>query len=184
MMSSQTCEALRDELVDYADGEIEAEKAAAVEAHLRDCPSCRRLVLALRVSLDAAVSIWTDGGCEPASLPAARARRSSLLAFRHLAWSGGVAAAVLLALGYFGWSSSRPTGTPAEPGGMAAGRLEQEIQNSALAQQMLVVGQMLAQTPGGETYARDRFRYITEQYPATDAAREARARLAANSEEG
>ncbi len=184
MMSSETCEALRDDLVDYADGELEAEKVAAIETHLRDCPSCRRLLSALRASLSAARQIWTDGGSEPVSLPTAPARRSSPLRFRRLAWSCGAAAAILFALAYSASSLRWTAVKPSESSGVAAERVEREILDSGLAQEMLLVGQMLAQTPGGETYARDRFRFITEQYPATDAAREARACLAANSGKG
>ena len=62
---------------------------------------------------------------------------------------------------------------------MSAAEIEREIQDAGLAAQMLLAGEMLAQTPGGASYAAERFLSITSRYPKTEAANRARERLAA-----
>ena len=48
-MNEQTCESVRELLVDYADGDLPGESARPVADHLAGCPSCRRELAALRV---------------------------------------------------------------------------------------------------------------------------------------
>jgi len=72
----------------------------------------------------------------------------------------------------------RPTGS----GPASVAQLEQEIWEVGMASEMLLVADMLAATPGGEPYAVNRLRFITENYADTQPAREAQVRLAALTE--
>jgi predicted anti-sigma-YlaC factor YlaD len=175
MMPRNLCEYYRERLVDLADGELSATEATQVAEHLAACPACRQRLAALRRSLGAAQEVWQTAA-EDLEGVGASPRRPAL---RWWPWAGvGVAAAVLvLALVRF---AARPAQRPAP----APEQVARQIADAGLAEQMLVVGRMLAETPGGQSYAVGRYRYIAEHYPATGAAREACTRLGAMTEKG
>lgn len=52
-MSARKCVG-EDRLIDFVDGEIQGEEAAAIERHLEECPACRTYVELLRRTLGAA----------------------------------------------------------------------------------------------------------------------------------
>jgi anti-sigma factor RsiW len=167
-MSLESCDQNTERLVEYADGELAATETVAVAGHLDVCPVCRRRLAALRRSLAAAQEVWQDAGS--AAAPAARP-------WLYRAGLGVAAAILLIGLAWFvGPQRPGPTATAAQ--------IEREVADAGLAEQMLLSGRMLAETPGGQSYAVERFRFITEHYPATVAAREARTRLVAITEKG
>ena len=51
-MSQESCRTFERLLVEYADGELDAEKSALVESHLRSCAECTRAVDEYRQSLN------------------------------------------------------------------------------------------------------------------------------------
>jgi anti-sigma factor RsiW len=168
-MPPEACGQYWQQLVDFADGELQAVEAAQVARHLAACPACRRRLQALRQSLAAAQGIW-QAAADDLVNTGSRGRRP----VRHWwprAGIGVAAALLLLALARF---AARPSPEPAP----APEQVARQIAAAGLAEQMLVVGGMLAETPGGQPYAVERYRYITEHYPATSAAQEARTRLA------
>lgn len=182
-MAPKACDLIAERLVDYSDGELSPADAAGVTAHLAGCPACRRRLAALRASLAAARGVWQSVAEEVAvTSPASAPRRR--LARRWLPRIGvavAAAAALVLAAVRFG---AAPAPEPVQPVPVTAAQVEREIRDAGTAKAMLLVGDQLAETPGGRPYAEARFHYITEHYPATSAADEARARLAAMTEKG
>ncbi len=174
-MSPDACGQYAERLVDFADGELPAAEARRVAEHLAGCPACRQRLTALRQSLAAAQEVWQSAAAELINT-GPQARRP---ARRWWPRAGiGVAAAFLLLV------LTRFTVWPRHGSATSADQVAHQIADAGLAEQMLVVGRMLAETPGGQPYAVERYRYITEHYPATTAAREARTRLAALTEKG
>lgn len=161
------CEAWREELVDYVDGELPAERATAVTEHLRGCAACGRRVEALRQSLALAHSAWEASAQDTAAVspvpPRLRTRR--LLAW--LAPGVAVAAGVLLAI--LAWQRPGPAERRAAPED-AGSAFEQEIERAGLGAQMLAVADLLAETPGGREVACERYRQIETEFPNSGAA--------------
>jgi anti-sigma-K factor RskA len=60
-MKEKSCSALERLLVEYADGELDREKRALVEDHLKSCPACRRAVQEYRQTLN----VLVEGIAEP-----------------------------------------------------------------------------------------------------------------------
>jgi anti-sigma factor RsiW len=174
-MPPNVCEQYPDRLVDYADGDLSAADARQVAEHLGACPACRRRLMALRQSLAATQGFWQARADQLADIGTTAKPRMRRVWPRAAV---GVAAAVLLlVLARFAvWQRHEPVAAPAE--------VVRQVEDAGLAEQMLVVGRMLSETPGGQPYAAERFRYITEHYPATGAAHEARTCLAAMTEKG
>jgi anti-sigma factor RsiW len=98
------CEQVREDLADYLGGELSTSGAAALEAHLQGCASCRREVDELRRTIDVLRGLETVGADE------ASARTSDLMVVRRrpFAWRAAAAllrAAAMIALGaWIGWS--------------------------------------------------------------------------------
>ncbi len=57
---SQTCRAIKDELSDYLDGELEGALCAEIEQHLRGCDNCRVMV----DTLNKTITLYRQYGCE------------------------------------------------------------------------------------------------------------------------
>ncbi|MBP7744933.1 MAG: zf-HC2 domain-containing protein [Phycisphaerae bacterium] len=182
-MAPETCDLIAERLVDYADRELSPAEAAGVAEHVAACPACRRRLAALRQSLAAAQGVWQSVVDEvrPTGPTTASRRRSARRWLPRVGVAVTAAATLLFAVARFGRT---PETAPVKPVAMTAAQVEREIQDAGAAQAMLLVGDQLAETPGGRPYAEARFYYITEHYPATSAAAEARARLAALTERG
>jgi predicted anti-sigma-YlaC factor YlaD len=180
------CDVWREELVDYVDGELAAERGGGVAEHLRECADCRRRVEALRRSLGVAQALWNESEqcIQPArarhlSRPARRRR----MPLRFLAPALATAAAVLLAL--ILWRGARPATKPAGPG-VARGlgtdaALALEIERAGIGAQLLAAADLLAATPGGREIACAQYEYLRREYRTV--ADEARDRLARNCKE-
>jgi len=77
-MNSHSCKSVNELLVEYADGELPADDARRVAAHLAECPECREELRLLERSLDLARTIWQQSASElslPAALPVRPGRR-------------------------------------------------------------------------------------------------------------
>ncbi|MFA5863832.1 MAG: hypothetical protein WC975_04005 [Phycisphaerae bacterium] len=60
---------------------------------------------------------------------------------------------------------------------LAAIDIEQTITRAGFAAERLAAAQLLAQTPGGQEFARERLNYVIAQFPNTDAAKQANLEL-------
>lgn len=169
MMGSEPCVAWRERLVDYADGELDAGQAAAVEAHLHDCRACRDLLAALCTSLTVARQVWADAAAEIPTAGSPRARRARWA--RRVLWTSGVAAAAVSAAILYSiadWNAGAPV-TSAE--------VLAVVRETSQAEQLLATAHMLAAAPGGARYAAESYRFIVETYPQSPAAAEAQRAL-------
>ncbi len=181
-MAPDTCESWSEQLVDYADGELDQAEHVRVVAHLQACPACWRRLEALRKSLALAQEVWSERAAELEQIPVPATGRGVRTQGRAR-WLAIAAAAAVLLVVLRPLQSPRPT--PVVPPGVAQrsfARVEQEIWEAGMASEMLLVADMLAATPGGEPYAVNRLRFITENYADTRPAREAQVRLAALTE--
>jgi anti-sigma factor RsiW len=181
-MPRERCENWAELLVDYADGEFDQAERVRVAAHLEACPDCRRRLEALRNSLALAQGVWSERAAELDQTSAAATGRR-IRTRRRAPWVAIAAAAAVLLVVLRPLQSPRPTPVvPASTEQGSVAQVEQEIWEIGIASEMLLVADMLAATPGGEPYAVNRLRFITENYADTQPAREAQIRLAALTE--
>jgi HAMP domain-containing protein len=100
-MNELDCRQVEELLVDYSDGELEAELAAQVEAHVKRCAECRMQLARLDASLSLAGEVWQESAQSVGDVDVTVAQRDrwtarpAVLAFASLA-------AVLL-IGLFAW---------------------------------------------------------------------------------
>ncbi len=172
-MNDAECETISESLVDYADGELPATESASVAQHLTTCAQCRTKLDALRRSLEAAHTIWADAESE--LIAAGRPRRTDIAPRRSWVRRAGLAAAALLLMigGERVWRQQvAPTADPIPPpsGGLSLAEIEREIRLAALPVQMLAAADFLAEQPGGQEIACERYEYIAAAYPDSDAA--------------
>jgi anti-sigma factor RsiW len=182
-MTQPMCEGIGDRLVDYADGELPDAESAEVAAHVADCEHCRRQLAALRQSLALAQVIWNDNEAELAAVapqPALRITRP------HAAWRSrrrvaavAAAAALLAIVGlYHRPVPQNPPATVQRSESPTVRELELQIARAGIAMQLLTAADILAEQPGGEEFACERYRYVLATYPDTEAGLESESRLA------
>jgi predicted lipid-binding transport protein (Tim44 family) len=88
-----------------------------------------------------------------------------------------VAASILLVLGLgMIWRMLSEPGKP-EPTENAIVLAQQKVMRAGTAAQMLAVGDLLAEQPGGLSYARERYKEIIMSYSDTEYAKQAELRL-------
>jgi len=94
-----TCDDIRSELVDFADGELPAERAREVAIHVESCPTCQATLGALRRSLRLAREVWRGSEQALQAGTGPKPRRMRLRrALPRVAAAFAVAAGLLLAL--------------------------------------------------------------------------------------
>jgi anti-sigma factor RsiW len=184
-MMQRSCAEVRDRLVDYADGELPDAESAEVAAHVADCEHCRRQLAALRQSLALAQVIWNDNEADLVTVAPQQALR---ITHPHAAWRSrrrvaavaAVAAAVALLAIVGLYDRTVPQNPPAtvQPSeSLAVRELELEIARAGIAMQLLTAADILAEQPGGEEFACERYRYVLATYPDTEAAVQSESRL-------
>ena len=174
-MNGNVCDQYEDKLVDYADGELPAHESAAVAEHLAACPHCREMVAALRRSIELAEVIWQAGEADLADVSVPTRQRPLWPRLRRPALA---AASILVLVGVsLIWRAAQPT-APA-PGQDAAtiAEFERAIARAGAAMELFSAADYLAEQPGGQEIAQERFRYILTNYPETEAAAKCRSRL-------
>lgn len=98
------CEQVREQYLDYAYDELDGERRAGLEAHLRECAECRLGLEDLNITRSF-LGAWTDPPLEAPRLVFRAANgepRPRRATPRWLPWAAAAAAAVL-AVGLFGW---------------------------------------------------------------------------------
>jgi anti-sigma factor RsiW len=179
-MTEQTCKSTEELLVAYSDGELPAADIASVEAHLAECPDCRKELRVLERSLEVAQSIWHESAASasvPRIGPTLRSRRQ----FR-MAVSAATCATLLVATAaYVLW----PRGNPAAvgvadtkiPTPVAASHVNNPVLEDAdiealIARQervarLQVSARLLATQPGLEKFRDQAERYLADTYGVT-----------------
>lgn len=175
-MKPEVCAAMETRLVEYADGELPEAEAQAIRAHLEVCSHCRTLVAALDRSLSLTRAIWADGDDRDTHPVPARRPGSNR---RLIRWAARAAAVLVLAIGLpTAWRYLRPV--PVETqlvvNELTPEQLEVIAARAGASAQMLVAADYLAENGAGEL-AHERWRYLVDTYPETDAATVARSRL-------
>jgi predicted anti-sigma-YlaC factor YlaD len=162
-VTNRTCEEIRDQLVDYADGELSAQETQAIAEHLAQCASCHDLVRSLQRSLDLARRIWLDNLQGSASTPVAHKRLGVGRWTRYL----GMAAGILIAL-----SSVLVLCFVQKPAERAPtyAQIEQQVTRCAAAARLLAATQILAGCEDTESLIERQRQYILDCYPDTPAA--------------
>lgn len=201
-MTIRFCDEIAEELVDYADGELSGPESAAVAAHLAACERCRATLAALERSLVLARAIWEDGAANLAIVGLPVNARESAPPLRRVAglwpprlrrWHAAAIAAGLLLLVVIGWhwqqrrepppvavaNTTAPVvaGAPSAAVAPSAADLERELARIGLSAELLGAADYLAEQPGGEEIACERYRYIVAAYSETAAAAESESRL-------
>jgi anti-sigma factor RsiW len=156
-MTTPSCEETRDMLVDYADGELSAQDAQAVAAHLAECPACREIAKGLERSLQLAEAIWHDN-LETVETLSVHRRVIRLLSRTVIAATILVTAGVLVFHPFHG---------PAE---QEHAEIERQVASVATAARLLAATQLLAQCEGTESLVEAQRRYILDNYADTPAA--------------
>jgi len=168
----ESCKEIADMLVDYADGQLCAERSSRVAEHLAECSDCRELLRALRESLKLAQVIWQD------SLHQIERRihigRPAKVA-RHRWLQYAAAAAVILVIS--GTSIIWRTVHRAAPKQRTLAEIEQRITEAGNAAKLLAAADLLGGYSDAETIARQQYRRIVETYPDTSAASKAKLQI-------
>ena len=162
------CDKISEEqLVAFADGELSPVEAAEVSEHVKRCDDCRAMVEGLEKSLEIVRESWADEYSKWPKDFVPRLERRRVLRF------GAVAASILLVVGLgLIW---RMTSEPEKPQTQA--QIEQIVMREGIAAQMLAVGDLLAEQPGGREYARERYKEIIKSFSHTVYAEQAKLRI-------
>lgn len=170
-MMAGSCKEIERMLVDYADGRLSAGKSSKVAAHLTKCEDCRRILAALKRSLELANVIWEDGLAEKEAIRIPIPRK---IAAPNWLKYAAIAAGILFVLvssivwlTFLGPAKKEPTFV----------EIEQKINESASAARLLAAVDLLAEYPDIENIVKQQYRYIIDTYPQTPAAAEAKLRI-------
>ena len=187
-MTRPTCDDIADKLVDYADGELADAEFAEVAGHVARCDICRGQLAALGQSLALVQAIWIDNEADLAAVspqPALRSTRPQV-AWRSWRRVAAIAAAVALlaTVGLYHRTVRQDVPAAVQRSESPTVReLELQIARAGIAMQLLTTADILAEQPGGDKFACERYRYVVAAYPDTEAALESEARLTALCEE-
>ena len=109
-MNELDCSQVEGLLVDYSDGELEAELTTRVEAHVERCTECQSRLARLDTSLSLASEVWQQSARSIGDVhvtPGQRDRRNARRAVLALA-----SLAAVLLIGLFAWQSATQKDTP------------------------------------------------------------------------
>jgi len=158
-------------LVDYADGRLSAGESSEVAAHLAKCEYCRRILAALKRSLELAGVIWEDGlaEMEAVRIPIPKKVRK----FQWTKYTAVAASILLVFVSSIVWRTFlRPTRK--EP---TFAEIERRITESGSAARLLAAADLLAKYTDTEAIAKRQYHYVVRKYPETPAAAEAELRI-------
>lgn len=180
-INDDSCESVREMLVDYNDGELEVDQAAEVSRHLAACPFCREGLQDLRDSLKLAQEIWHEAAADLEDVQIAFPPAKRPIVLRRLA---AVAACLALAVGltvsiwsYYTRQTPGPLATLQVPSAVRAARL---IEREAASAKLAASAQILADSPGGQQFAASAFQYLAQTYPQTTMGKQALNKISSN----
>ena len=163
-MTGKTCEYIQEMLVDYADGVLSPGQSNEVTGHLETCKNCRKLLQALRKSLDLATIVWEDDlkETEAVKIPA-QPKTRKIHWFRYAAVAASILLVVTTSMIWRGNNKSQETE-------LSFAEIERNITESANAARLLAATELLADYPDAKEIVEQQYRYIAETYPRTPAA--------------
>jgi len=166
-----SCEEIREMLVDYTDGQLLPSDSKKVAEHLAECAHCRKMLDALQRSLELAEVVWEDGLEETKDI-----RVSIHGKVRKIPWPryAAIAAGILLVV-----TTSIVWRTLMRPAKkeLSFAEIEQKITESGSAARLLTAAELLAEYPDAEAIVKQQYHYIVETYPETAAANKAKLKI-------
>jgi predicted anti-sigma-YlaC factor YlaD len=172
----KSCRKIEEMLVDYTDGQLSPDDSSKVAEHLAQCEACRKVLEALRKSLDLAGVVWTDGLSETETIRIPTLRKVRKLSRYHYA---AIAASILLVVtASIVWRALMKP----EPTEVTFAEIERQITESASAARLLAATELLAEVPDVQPIVDQQYRYIVETYPETTAANKAKSKMKIDSE--
>jgi len=167
----KSCKEMQEMLVDYADGQLSPDDSSKVTEHLATCDTCRKVLDALRRSLELAGVIWTDGLIETENLHIATSGGTGRI--RWFRYAATAASILLVATASVVWRTSvKPNEVE-----VTFADIERKITESASAARLLTAAELLSEYPDARPIVDQQYRYIIETYPRTSAATKAQSRL-------
>jgi len=185
-MTSQSCETVRELLVDYSDGELPQADSQRVTAHLAECSGCRSELHLLEHSLELARAVWRESAARAPSrgtCPVDRRPRPIPAAAVMVACVAVLTVAVgtwfFLRIGPRAEVDQVELAGPAEPSREpeepAAGPPAEDIDVDAMiaragrAARLAAAAELLATQPGLERYREQTEQYLAKAYRGTPA---------------
>jgi predicted anti-sigma-YlaC factor YlaD len=166
----KSCKKIEEILVDYADDQLSQSDSSKVVEHLSKCEECRKVLDALKKSLELTGVIWADSleQIENIRIPAAKIRKIRWK--RYLAMAASI---LLVATASVVWRTLvRPKDNE-----ITFAEIERKITESGSAARLLAAAEMLGDNPEAETIVKQQYRHIVETYPDTAAAAKAKSRI-------
>ena len=156
-------EEIQEMLVDYADGELSPGQSSEVVEHLEQCENCRKLLQALRKSLELATVVWEDRLRETETIKTpVRQKRARIHWFRYAAVAASILIVVATSIIWREINSPQKTE-------LSFDEIERNITESANAARLLAATELLADYPDAKEIVQQQYSYITETYPQTPA---------------
>lgn len=163
-MTTATCKAIEERLVDYTDDLLDSEACQAITEHLGQCEACQRRAAALKKSLALTRVIWQDVQEQHQGKPVAR--RFFGPQTRRWALRGTAAAAIVFLASLVSLQHRPPH--PAPPP-LTAEHVEMQIEVEASAARLLATAKLLDRKPHAQALAQKQYQYILDHYPTTRA---------------
>jgi predicted anti-sigma-YlaC factor YlaD len=166
-----SCEEIREILVDYADGQLSPGDSNKIVEHLAKCKNCQRMLGALQKSLELAEVIWADALVETKDIRVSISPKARKIHWpRYIA----VAASILFVL-----TTSLLWRERVKPAGkeISFTEIERRITESASAARLLAAAELLAQYSDNDAIVKEQYRYIVDTYPQTSEAEKARLKI-------
>ncbi|MHC4398077.1 MAG: zf-HC2 domain-containing protein [Planctomycetota bacterium] len=184
-MTDSTCHRITERLVPYADGELAADEAAGVAAHLGQCAECRSELRLLERSLELARQVWHESAAGAPEVDTPRTDRGRrTIAARRIAAAACLGVCLVIAsltaaswLAPQGRDERESAHTHAPPpekidvpfpqpdrNAVAAIDVGAIVAREARKARLAVAAQLLATQPGLEEYRKRADRYLVEAY--------------------
>jgi len=160
-MKRPACSDISDaQLVAYADGDLPPSEMEKIERHMVHCPDCGEAVVALQRSLGLVKTMWFKDELQWQK-HVSRTGKTHLGLPRYRRFVIAAAVFFLLTIGSIGLLGLQ-LGKPNRQ--LNPAEVELKVELAALGSQLLAIADLLAQQPGGEDYAVERYQYVIEHY--------------------
>jgi hypothetical protein len=163
-----------DKLIAYCDSELQPDETQHIAEHINSCQNCQEMMDALQDSLKLAQDVWQTDTTKWGDL------HSFIKPYLHtlpIIKIASVAAVIILifslSLIYLLSNSNEQLKPPV----LTAKEIELQAERSAIAAQLLAVGDMYAAQTGAEKYAVERYNDLIESFPSSPQSEQAKLHL-------
>ena len=163
-----------DKLIAYCDSELQPDETQQIAEHIKSCQTCQEITKALQNSLTLVQDVWQTDTTKWGDLHLFRKPGLHILPIIKIA---SIAAVIILifsvSLICLLSNSNKPSKTPV----LTAKEIELQAERSAIAAQLLAVGDMYAAQTGAEKYAIERYNDLIESFPSSPQSEQAKLHL-------